>query len=233
LVGVRVNWSVKDATAGLAGAKVVGGCGTASPVTLQSVDADHAGPQSFTLAVPFGGGCTFAAEASDKAGHTSASSAPTSFAMALAQEANGNATWGGTWHVASNVHMSQGKSRYSSAPGAAVAYRFRGTDVALVATTSPVRGRARVFIDGKQVAIIDEYSPRTLYRQRVFTAHLPLREHTLTVRVLGTHNAKSKGDRVDIDAFQALVPGGQATSYSPPCPGPGSPTGGLIAQAGR
>ena len=43
---------------------------------------------------------------------------------------------------------------------------------------------------------------------------------------MGTHNAKSKGERVDIDAFQALVPGGQAASYAQPCAAPGAPTGG-------
>ena len=107
-----------------------------------------------------------------------------------------------------------------------------GPIVALIATTSPSRGRARVSIDGKQVAIIDEYSPTIAYRQRVFTAHLPLGEHTLTVQVLGTHNPRSKGDRVDIDAFQVLVPGGSLASYAQPCGEPASPTSGLLAEIG-
>ena len=67
--------------------------------------------------------------------------------------------------------MSQGKSRYSSTPGAAVSYASAGPTWRWWRPRRPARGRARVSIDGKQVAIIDEYSPTTVYRQRVFTAH--------------------------------------------------------------
>ena len=71
-----------------------------------------------------GSGCTFSATPRTRPGTSLRAPAPTSFAMALAQEANGNATWGGTWHVATDEHMSQGKSRYSSSPGADVSYRL-------------------------------------------------------------------------------------------------------------
>jgi GH25 family lysozyme M1 (1,4-beta-N-acetylmuramidase) len=222
-MSVGVRWAVSDATSGLAIARVTGACGSASPAILQSVDDAHAGPQSFSLALRAGNGCTFSATAGDRAGHVSKSSEPTSFSIALAQEANGNVSWGGKWRRTNNEHMSEGKSRYSSAAGAAVTYRFRGTDIALIATTSPSRGRARVSIDGQPAGIIDQYSPTVAYRQRVFTAHLPQGEHKVTIQVLGTHNANSKGSRVDIDAFQVLVPGGSLASYSRPCGGPSRP----------
>jgi hypothetical protein len=152
--------------------------------------------------------------------------------MALAQEANGNTIWSGGWRDASDARMSQGKSRYTSKQRAAAAYQFHGTDVALVATTAPNRGRARVWMDGKQVGIVDEYSPTTLFRQRVFSIHVPEGDHKLTIQVLGTQNSKSKGARFDVDAFQALVPGGLAASYAQPCSSPWQPTGGLIARSG-
>ena len=94
-MSVGVSWACQRRDLRAGGRLVTGACGTASPATLQSVDPITPDRRRSRSAVRAGGGCTFTADAADNAGHTSASTEPTSFAMALAQEANGNATWGG------------------------------------------------------------------------------------------------------------------------------------------
>jgi hypothetical protein len=61
-------------------------------------------------------------------------------------------------------------------------------------------GRARLLIDGRSKGTFDLYAPVGGVRKLVFT-NLPLKQHTVTVEVLGTKAAASGGRWVAVDAF--------------------------------
>ena len=94
------------------------------------------------------------------------------------------------WHQP--VHLSK---------GARATFRFSGRSVAIVAPTGPGRGKARIILDGKRVAVIDlrgdDHSQRRLVWVRTWST---AGRHTLRVQSLGTHGRP----RVDLDAFLVL-----------------------------
>ncbi len=214
LAKVSVTWSASDATSGLSQAEITGACGSNAPGQLQSVTGDQPEPIVLALGLRVGQQCRLTADASDLVGHTTQEPAPLAFRLFQLQEKNSHVTFKGPWRVAHTPRVSGGTARYTTAAGATMTYRFTGTDVALIATRSPARGRARISIDGAQVKIIDEYAPKTLFRQRVFSAHLAPGKHTLTVEVLNAKRPASTSTRVNIDAFQVLA-SAQVPAQSP------------------
>jgi hypothetical protein len=74
-----------------------------------------------------------------------------------------------------------------------------------VAPTGPNRGEAEVWINGNKVETVDLYSSSVQPRKVVFTkSWAASKSRTLEIRVLGTKNALSSGERVDVDAFVVL-----------------------------
>lgn len=79
---------------------------------------------------------------------------------------------------------------------------FTGRSVAWVASETPNRGKAEVWIDGNKVSTVDLYSPSAQNRRIVFSKSWATSDpHTLSVVLLGTKNADSGSTRVDVDAF--------------------------------
>jgi hypothetical protein len=97
-----------------------------------------------------------------------------------------------------------GKLRSTSTKGRSVAIRVTGTSVAWVGATGPDRGRARVYVDGKLRATVDLYARTTTLGQVVWTSELGAGSHVVRIVVLGTHSPRSRGSRVDLDAFLRL-----------------------------
>jgi GH25 family lysozyme M1 (1,4-beta-N-acetylmuramidase) len=211
---VAVTWSASDATSGLNQAEITGACGSAAPGQLQVVTGEQAAPIVLDLGLHAGQQCSLSADASDLAGLTTQEPAPMGFRLALAQESNSHVIFKGPWRVATTSKVSGGTARYTTAGGATMTYHFTGTDVALIATKAPARGRARVFIDGTLVKVVDEYAPKALFRQRVFSAHLAPGPHTLTVTVSNAKRPASTSTRFSVDAFQVLVPATPAPARS-------------------
>ena len=117
--------------------------------------------------------------------------------------------YGGIWAKESAPGFYRGSTRYASASGRTAQATFKGvTDVAWVSTKAPNRGKAKVFIDGSVVATVDLFAPTLRRRQVVFTTALAVGEHTIKVKVLGSHRAGSSGNRVDVDALLGLHPAG-------------------------
>jgi hypothetical protein len=119
-------------------------------------------------------------------------------------------TYRGTW-VRRNVPRADGgkvQSGTAAAPGkpaTTLTFTFTGSDVAIVSSLGPSRGRARVTIDGQSLGVIDLYSEAWSLRQVVFATHLAQGgSHTLKLKVLTDANPASTGTRVDIDAFLTL-----------------------------
>jgi hypothetical protein len=71
-----------------------------------------------------------------------------------------------------------------------------------VTTRASNRGIAQVRLDGVLVATVDLFAAATSPRQLVFQrTGIAAGTHTLQVRVTGTRNAASTGNRIDIDAY--------------------------------
>lgn len=135
----------------------------------------------------------------------------TPFTVTAAQEDSAAVTYspapaGTRWRLAALTGAYGGSVRHDSTAGATASYSFTGTSVQWVTTLGPDRGRADVFLDNVRVASAVELHARTVQAKRiVFAANgLSAGEHTLTVRVTGTKLGKSKGTRVDVDAFTSL-----------------------------
>jgi len=92
--------------------------------------------------------------------------------------------------------------------------RFRGTGVTWYGRKNALGGRAEIWLDGRRVAIVDQYSPVQMERRVVYAASgLPYRNHTLRIRALAVPPAPGGGARTELDAFQ--VNGTVLTAFRP------------------
>jgi hypothetical protein len=100
-------------------------------------------------------------------------------------------------------------SKWGAIPGAvradrksaAVSLRFRGTGVTWVTRTGRDQGIAKVFIDGKRVAVVDNYAAATHTGIKRAVTGLGDRVHTLRIVVTGKHRPAATGSKVTIDRF--------------------------------
>ena len=88
--------------------------------------------------------------------------------------------------------------------GGAIASRFYGNQVRLIARADEFGGRAEVFLDGeKQMVPVDFWNPSPRTNQILYSKNgLETAEHTLKVVALGAHNPYSQGNRVYVNAVQ-------------------------------
>jgi hypothetical protein len=194
LVPLRLDWSASDNLSGLADASVSHSTGGPT-FTAISDPGDAAGPTPFSAAV---GPHSFRVEATDGAGNETISSA-TQRTLTTAQEGAG--TYSGSWSTVSGQPWAS--TRYSKSKNASVTFAFNGTDVAWISTLGPKRGKAKVFIDNVQVAVVDLFAGSTQERKVAFTATgLSAGPHTLRIQVNGT----SGRPRVDVNGFAILTP---------------------------
>ncbi len=186
-VALHVSWSTDDATSGVASGSLnvdstSVASGVAGPTIYQSADGTH----------------VFQASAIDLAGN-SGTSPPVSVAQFSYQETTATRvkTWStptaGTW----------GTTIFSKTKGATATFAFSGTDVAWVSARGPKRGKAKVYIDGVQKAVVDLKASSAQSSVIVFTASgLSAGPHTIKIYVNGT----SGRPRVDVDGFFVLSP---------------------------
>lgn len=109
----------------------------------------------------------------------------------------------GNWHRDKQfAQAAQGTITYTDQPGAAFEFEFQGESVTWVFTRAFNRGKARVLLDGNEVAVVDLYAPQTEWQQRRnFRAATPGR-HRLRVEVLGERNPAAAGTHVDVDLLE-------------------------------
>ena len=104
----------------------------------------------------------------------------------------------------SRVGMTSASGHYvirSDVSGAAVSMTFKGTSVRWYTMTAADQGKAQVFIDGKLVSTIDNYSSSTKYGVSRTFGSLSNAVHTVRIVVLGQHRSGAKGSLVSIDRF--------------------------------
>jgi Zn-dependent metalloprotease len=188
-VPLSASWSTSDATSGVASGgldvdSVLVAIGTGGPTTYSSADGSH----------------QLQASATDFAGN-STSSDPLSVTQTSMQETpSASLVYKKTWATAS-VGTPWGTTRYSKTKAATASYTFSGTDVAWVSSRGPKRGKAKVYIDGGLMQIVDLHSSTSSLRKIVFVASgLSAGQHTIKIYVNGTTGRP----RVDVDGFIVL-----------------------------
>ena len=120
----------------------------------------------------------------------------------------------GLWQWTPDAAAQLGELRESPISGAAVRWRFRGTQVDLVAPVGPARGTAFVKVNGAYTlanrlplnpngqAVVDFYAPTGSSQARIALASgLPDRVHEVELVVTGDLNPASTGAGVGIDAI--------------------------------
>lgn len=111
------------------------------------------------------------------------------------------ATLTGPWRTLLKQAALGGTSRFTLRKGAQATLRFTGRAVAIVAPTGPGRGKARVIVDGKRVAVIDlrgtDHDQRLLVWSRTWKSG---DRHTVRLEAMGTPGRP----RVDLDAFLVM-----------------------------
>lgn len=114
--------------------------------------------------------------------------------------AAGKITYKGTWTNANCECSSAGSTKKSTDEGARATFTrtyTKGDHVALVMGKGPKRGRAAIFMDGMQVAVIDTFAPEITDRVVVFERRMAAGEHTITIENLAT----AERHRIDLDAI--------------------------------
>jgi bacillolysin len=150
----------------------------------------------------------FRASAIDTNGNASAwATSPAFKVLGFQNGASGIVQTGSGWKTKSNSSHFGGSVRASGTAGARQSMTRTMSDVAIVTTLGPNRGKFDVYVDGQYKATIDAYSATTKYRQVVFAWDFgSSASHSIELRVLGAKNAASSGTRVDFDAFLVLAP---------------------------
>lgn len=110
---------------------------------------------------------------------------------------------GRAWQVARDARASGGSFALSARRGASASMRFDGVGVDWVTVTGPNRGRARIWIDGEVVRVVDLHAASRTFGVVERVAGLGDGPHRLRIEVLGS--AGPRGRWVAIDRFDVLA----------------------------
>jgi hypothetical protein len=196
-VRLRLSWTGDDLGSGVASYTLQhrtdgGAWQTAGTVLPASTQRTFVQPNQSTL-----GSRVLAV---DRAGNRSAWTVMPSVRLSTYDDATSLATYSGGWRTGSAASFWRGRAHLSTTAGAAASFRFTGQAVALVATVSNNRGRAKIYVDDRYVKTVELRGTTTRYRQVVFATRVAQGAHTLKVVVLRT----TARTRVDIDGFIVL-----------------------------
>ena len=112
----------------------------------------------------------------------------------------------GDWSRESGSEFSASTQEVSSRQGAQAALNFYGSEISWIAQRGPNGGRAKVILDGFDVADVDLYSELTTSRTNVLKlSDLEPGPHSILIEVSGTKNPHSGGFRVAIDGFDVPI----------------------------
>lgn len=168
--------------------------GTFAPLALASPTATGA-----ALGLPRDRTYRFRIRAVDRAGNVGTWVEGLPFRLVVAQESStALRILKGTWPLASSPSYDGGRARTTRTTGAVARFTFTGSAVAWIAARSPVRGSARVSVDGGPAVTVSLYATTSSARRIVLARSWPtVGRHTVEITVVGTPDHP----RVDIDAF--------------------------------
>ena len=111
----------------------------------------------------------------------------TTTALRRFAETSPSIAYSGTWRSAAHRGYAGDAVRYATAAGAKASLTFTGRRVTWYGPVGPTRGKARVFVDGKFVTVVDLHRSAFVARTAVFSrAWAKAGKHTLTIEVVGT-----------------------------------------------
>jgi len=113
-------------------------------------------------------------------------------------------TYTGTWKNYTCATCSAGAMKYSGQTGAKADFSFNGTGIKWIVTKANLLGKARVYLDGVNMGLVDLYNPTAKYQVVLQKTGLSAGNHTVTIEVSGQKNPASAGYFVDIDAFEVV-----------------------------
>ena len=105
----------------------------------------------------------------------------------------------GPWAVTENRTAHGGSVVVSGTPWSGASFTARGPRVVMWYVASERGGKAAVLLNGRRVATVDMYAKRTT--KRAITLRGVAGQNVVQVVVLPERNAKSKGNRIAVDAF--------------------------------
>ena len=111
----------------------------------------------------------------------------------------------GDWKLKNNENYSATKVSFSDSAGSEVKLSFVGTGVKWIGTRSDSQGIARVYIDGDYMGDVDQFgsSQETLV-ETYDVGGLTSGPHSIRIEVAGEKGLNSKGQRIEVDAFDIL-----------------------------
>lgn len=114
-------------------------------------------------------------------------------------------TYTGTWKVYEVCPSCSGGSlKYSAQTGARADFSFTGTGIRWIVVKGPMMGKARVYLDGVNMGLVDLYSPTVTYQVILQKTGLEPVNHTLTLEVSGQKNPSATNTVINIDAFEVV-----------------------------
>ncbi len=195
-----IPWSASDRTSGIGAARLTRTCGDGAATVIAGRDRARAAGW-----LVIGTACVLTVRARDRAGNTTTVRRAEPSVVFTSDEPGDALAYAGEWPARSIPKAIGGVDHYAISAGATATLAFRGSDIAVVSTVGPARGRAEVSIDGVAMGVVDLYASANRYRTVVFARHLAdPGDHVLVVRVLGTHARAASASRVDIDGFLTL-----------------------------
>jgi hypothetical protein len=223
-VPVTVAWNAAtDVGSGVAGYELQRSVDGQAWTTMPKASALA---RSTTLTLPRNRTYQFQVRAVDVAGNVGAWRTAGSFRLAVAQETTRALKFvRGTWSRTTSSSYDGGAARSTRTVGGIARFTFTGTSFAWVSARSPVRGAARVYVDGVAAGTVNTYSTSTAARVMVFSRTWSgSATHTIEFRAVGT----SGHPRVDLDSFVVLTPVATSppptTTPTPPPPPGATPT---------
>jgi outer membrane protein assembly factor BamB len=110
----------------------------------------------------------------------------------------------GSWIALNCPSCSGGALKYSNQTGAKADFTFNGTGIKWIVTKAKMLGKAKVYLDGMYMGMVDLYGPTPQYQVVLQKTGLSPGTHTCSIEVSGQKNPSSTGYYIDIDAFEVV-----------------------------
>ncbi|MCA1832941.1 MAG: hypothetical protein ABR548_00410 [Actinomycetota bacterium] len=105
------------------------------------------------------------------------------------------------WRPVSAGGASGGAITRTSTPGSRVQFPFRGAGIDWFTITGPSEGLVNMYIDGRLIKTVDNYSASTHYGVRRTIIGMSDTVHTLSLIVMGKRNRASKANSIAVDRW--------------------------------